>query len=189
MSMRDLIVLAMVEEAPYLINNYSNVFCIGVGKVNAAINTTCLIKKYRPKRIINFGTAGGLKLHTGIYRVNEVIQHDVNLTAIGLKPGEHLNDKDTVIRLGKEGYTCASGDLFVTEPTKLRVECDLVDMEAYSIAKACHSEKIECEIWKFVSDKADEKANTTWKEQVNAGEKYYMNILNVLNVVLEVQEY
>lgn len=187
--MEDLILIAMEQEAPYLLNNYTNVFSIGVGKVNAAINATCLIKKYKPRRVINFGTAGGLNLSTGIYRVNKVFQHDVNLTVLGLNPGEHLNDENSIITIDGDGYTCASGDLFVTEPNKLRIPCDLVEMEAYSIAKACYYEGIKCEIWKFVSDKADENANVTWGEQVSAGEKYYKDILNVLKVRLEIEEY
>ena len=175
----------MREEAPTLFNKYRNVFCIGVGKVNAAINTTILLQRFNPDRVINLGTAGGLTVHNGIHRVNNVFQHDVNLTPVGLKPGEHLNDHNSFINLGGDGITCASGDLFVTEPDKLRMKCDLVEMEAYSVAKACLLNGIECEIWKYVSDKADENANVTWKEQVAAGERLYMKVLKDLNYNLE----
>lgn len=183
--MNDLILFAMREEAPTLVAKHINVFCVGVGKVNAAINASMLIEKYRPKRVINLGTAGGLNLGHGIYRINKVFQHDVNLMALGLLPGEHLNDHNSIITLPGEGHTCASGDLFVTEPHKLRIPCDIVEMEAYSIAKACHNAGVSCEIWKYVSDKADENANTTWKEQVAAGEPYYYNVLGLLNARLE----
>jgi adenosylhomocysteine nucleosidase len=183
--MNDLIVVAMREEAPTLVAKYWNVFCVGVGKVNSAVNTAMLIEKYRPKRVINVGTAGGLTLNTGLYRVNKVFQHDVNLMALGLLPGEHLNDHNRIITFEGDGYTCASGDLFVTEPHKLRIPCDIVEMEAYSIAKACHNAGISCEIYKYISDKADENADVTWKEQVSAGEQLYYNILDSLNVKLE----
>jgi nucleoside phosphorylase len=58
-------------------------------------------------------------------------------------------------------------------------------MEAYSIAKACMLSGIECEIWKYISDKADENANTTWQEQVAAGEDLYVKVLQDLQATLE----
>lgn len=175
----------MREEAPTLFAKYRNVYCIGVGKVNAAINTTILIQRFNPDRVINLGTAGGLTVGTGIHRIKHVFQHDVNLTTVGMKPGEHLNDVNSFIDLGGNGKTCASGDLFVTEPNKLRMPCDIVEMEAYSVAKACLLTGTECEIWKYISDKADENANKTWKEQVAAGESLYKQVLKDLNFNLE----
>lgn len=175
----------MREEAPTLFANYRNVFCVGVGKVNSAINTTILLHRLNPDRVINLGTAGGLKVGPGIHRINKVFQHDVNLQPVGLKPGEHLNDQNNFIEFEGIGKTCASGDLFVTEPHKLRIDCDIVEMEAYSIAKACLLTGTECEIWKYISDKADENANVAWKDQVAAGEELYMKVLKDLNFNLE----
>ena len=182
--MNDLILFAMREEAPTLFAKYRNVYCVGVGKVNSALNTMLLIQELKPNRVINLGTAGGLTVGSGIYRINNVFQHDVNLKPVGLKPGQHLNDPYSFINLGGEGKTCASGDLFVTEPNKLRIDCDIVEMEAYSIAKACLLTGTQCDIWKYISDKADENANVTWKEQVAAGEVHYYRILDELKINL-----
>lgn len=189
--MKDIVLFAMREEAPYLFSNFRNVFCVGTGKVNSAINTMELISKLRManhnnvQRVINLGTAGSITLATGIYRVNKLIQHDVNLVPVGLQPGYHFHDTLSEITLPGEGKTCGSGDLFVTEAHKLRVPCDMVEMEAYSIAKACSKYYVECEIWKYISDKADENANTTWQEQVAAGESLYKQVLQALHVQLE----
>lgn len=183
MSMNDLIVFALQSEAPSLFQ-YQNVFQIGVGKVNAAMNTALLISKFKPKRVINLGTSGGVTLDKGIYRVRHILQHDVNLIALGIKPGQMLNDLTSFIDLGGEGYTCATGDMHVHEKHKLRVKCDLVDMESYAIAKVCLTTGIECHIYKYVSDLADENAGTTWKEHVAAGEVLYKNILEELKVEL-----
>jgi adenosylhomocysteine nucleosidase len=182
--MNDLILFAMREEAPTLFAKYRNVYCVGVGKVNSALNTMLLIQELKPNRVINLGTAGGLTVGSGIYRINNVFQHDVNLKPVGLKPGQHLNDPYSFINLGGDGKTCASGDLFVTEPNKLRIDCDIVEMEAYSIAKACLLTGTQCDIWKYISDKADENANVTWKEQVAAGEVHYYRILDELKINL-----
>jgi adenosylhomocysteine nucleosidase len=183
--MRDIIVLALREEAPSLFQQYKNVFEIGIGKVNAAINTMHLINKYGPIRIINLGTAGGLTVGTGIYRINKVFQHDMNCIAMGVKPGQVPYDDHSVIELPGNGKTCASGDLFVTEPEKLRLQTDIIEMEAYSIAKACVLTKTEIEIHKYITDVADANAVDHWRESVSAGELLFRHVLHQLNVKLE----
>lgn len=183
MSMNDLIVFALKAEAPTLFK-HDNVFEIGVGKVNAAVNTTLLINTYRPKRIINLGTAGGVKLLSGIHRVNYVFQHDFNLVSLGLTPGQILGDNNSFIEIPGEGHTCATGDIHVTERSKIRLDCDMVDMESYSIAKVCLLMNVKCEIYKYISDQADENAGTTWQEEVAAGEELYKKVLQDLNTEL-----
>jgi adenosylhomocysteine nucleosidase len=182
--MNDLILFALVDEAPDLFKEYSNVHCIGVGKVNSAINTTILCNIHGPKRIINMGTAGGIRLGHGIHRINTVWQHDVNLMALGMQPGIHFNDPESMIIMPGAGKTCASGDVFVTEPDRLRVECDVVDMEAYSVAKVANRLGIDIEVWKYISDPADAGAGKTWKEQVAAGEPFYRSVLKEIGANL-----
>ena len=60
--METIILIALKEEAPNL-SKHSNVFYTGVGKVNAASTTAMLIERHKPKRIVNFGTAGGITVH------------------------------------------------------------------------------------------------------------------------------
>lgn len=182
---RDLILFALEEEAPNLFKQYKNVFEIGVGKVNAAVHTMSLICRYGPVRIINLGTAGGIKVGTGIYRINKVFQHDVNLMPLGLKPGQHLNDDSSVIEFEGQGKSCGSGDLFVTNPNKLRFDVDIIEMEAYSVAKAGLISKTEVEIYKYITDMADTDAGKTWQEHVSSGELLYRHVLKQLNVKLE----
>jgi adenosylhomocysteine nucleosidase len=183
--MHDLIVFALEEEAPNLFKEYSNVHCIGVGKVNSAINTVRLCNLYHPRRIINMGTAGGIRLGHGIHRINTVWQHDVNLMALGMQPGIHFKDPESMIIMPGAGKTCASGDIFITEPDKLRVECDVVDMEAYSVAKVANRLGLDIEIWKYISDPADAGAGQTWQEQVSAGESYYRETLKEIGAELK----
>jgi adenosylhomocysteine nucleosidase len=182
--MSDIIVFALEDEAPNLFKEYTNVHCIGVGKVNAAINTMRLCHMYHPRRIINMGTAGGIRLGHGVHRINTVWQHDVNLMALGMKPGIHFNDPESMIIMPGIGKTCASGDIFITEPDKIRVECDVVDMEAYSVAKVANRLGIDIEVWKYISDPADAGAGTTWKEQVAAGEPFYRKVLEQIGAKL-----
>jgi adenosylhomocysteine nucleosidase len=182
--MSDLVVFALEDEAPNLFSEYSNVHCIGVGKVNAAINTMRLCHLYHPNRIINLGTAGGISLTSGVHRINTVWQHDVNLMALGLLPGVHFNDPVSMITIPGIGKTCASGDIFITEPQKIRIECDMVDMEAYSVAKVANRLGIDIEIWKYISDPADIASGSTWKEQVAAGEPFYRTVLKQIEATM-----
>ena len=55
----------------------------------------------------------------------------------------------------------------MTESPKIKT--DLVDMEAYAIAKICLIKKIDFKCFKYVSDEADENAGDTWKENINKG--------------------
>lgn len=182
--MSDLVLFALQDEAPDLFKEHTNVHCIGVGKVNAAINTMRLCNLYHPRRIINLGTAGGIRLGHGIHRINTIWQHDVNLMALGMQPGIHFNDPDSIIIMPGEGKTCASGDMFITEPDRLRVECDVVDMEAYSVAKVANTLGINVEVWKYISDPADTGAGLTWKAQVAAGEPFYRQVLEQIGAKL-----
>ena len=182
--MSDLIVLALEDEAPNLFREYSNVHCIGVGKVNSAINTMHLCHLYHPNRIINLGTAGGIRSTFGVHRINTVWQHDVNLMTLGLLPGMHFNDSASMITIPGIGKICASGDIFITEPKKIRIECDVVDMEAYSVAKVANQLGIDIEIWKYISDPADIASGSTWKEQVAAGEPFYRTVLKQIEAKL-----
>lgn len=182
--MDDIVVLALCDEAKGLFAEFANVFATGVGKVNSAIQVTRLIHEHRPRRVINLGTAGGITVGSGIHRVNRVIQHDVNVTVLGLAPGIHINDPDSQLTLPGDGRTCASGDLFVTEPSKLRVGCDLVDMEAYSIARAARVHGLEVEIWKYISDGADSGSGDEWTRNMSRGEQLYRQVLADLGAKL-----
>ena len=184
--MTDLIVVALESEVPELIHKYSNIHTIGVGKVNSAINLLKLIHQYNPTRIINLGTAGGITVSHGIHRINKVWQHDVNLIALGLQPGEQLHDRVNIfIDIPGPGLVCASGDMFITEPEKLRLPCDIVDMESYSVARVAKTQGLDVEIWKYISDSANESAGSDWQESVHTGEEYYIDVLQQLSAQLE----
>lgn len=63
----------------------------GLGKVNAALVVQMLADIFRPAAVVQVGLAGAVsdELEVGdIVIGNNFIQHDVDLTAIGLRPGE-----------------------------------------------------------------------------------------------------
>jgi adenosylhomocysteine nucleosidase len=178
---KDLILIALPAEAPNM--SYSlKVFYTGVGKVNAAMTATELIIKYNPTRIINFGTAGGVTVKSGFHQVTKFVQRDMLCSEIGNQPGQTPFEDGVVLDFGT-GLTCSTGDNFVTD-SNLLIPADVVDMEAYAIAKVCKKHNIEFLCYKFVSDGADEKSLTDWQTTVSQGQEHYLNKLKELNVSL-----
>ena len=179
MSMNDLILIAIREEAPDL-GHMMNLFYTGVGKVNAAVTAAEVIAKYRPQRIINFGTAGGITVGTGLHECTQFVQRDMNCEGLGCKPGQ--TPFETAIAIGTPGLTCSTGDNFVMNP-QLHIPADLVDMEAYAIAKACAKHRVEFLCFKYVSDQANATANIDWRDSVAQGQSHYINKLKELNLL------
>jgi adenosylhomocysteine nucleosidase len=182
--MRDIVLLALPEEAPALVN-HPNVFFTGLGKVNAAIVTARLIERHSPTRIINFGTAGGITVGSGLHQATRFVQRDMNCAALGYAVGCTPYDSLHIILDTGAGLTCSTGDDFVTDPV-LTIPADLVDMESYAIAKACHLSNTEFVCFKYVSDQADTTASLDWQQQVSQGEQYYISKINELAIAVAV---
>jgi len=178
--MQNLILLAISQEAPTL-QKYPNVFFTGVGKVNAAATVARLIERYRPSRIFNFGTAGGIT-KTGLVKCTQFVQRDMLCTplmantGVVWNPGETPYESEHKISFDSTGAICSTGDNFVTN-NQLEIPADVVDMEAYALAKVCHLNKIEFVCYKFVSDRADHTAGEDWQTHVASGEPHYISIL------------
>jgi adenosylhomocysteine nucleosidase len=151
--MKDLILIALESEAPTMAR-WDNVFFTGVGKINAALTAARLIEKHNPQTVWNF------------------VERDKGKCPEAI---ELFLPKDPItISLGV-GYTCSTGDNFVTDPD-LEYPAHVVDMEAFAIAKACSNRKVNFKCYKYVSDSADDSADTTWLENVAKGEEHYMKI-------------
>ena len=155
----------------------------GAGKINATYNLTKLIHKYKPDEIINFGTAGAIRKNLkDVIECTQFYQRDMDVSALlNLKIGETPFDEINEIILSKNGYSCGTGDSFVTGPIPLKV--DVVDMEAYALAKICKLEKIKFRCFKYISDNADESANLDWIENCKKGAKLFEHKLKELKLL------
>jgi len=153
---------------------------IGVGKVNAAINTMKAIMLEKPSLVVNFGTAGSLdpELNRGLYSVGRVVQRDFDARplapALGIVP---FDSTPLTLDLNyPEGVTLSTGDNFVTSPPE--VHSDLVDMEGWAIAKVCRELQVPLEIYKYVTDGADEDAAADWLSQMRQGARQFIDLIN-----------
>ena len=152
---------------------------VGVGKVNAAFNTLKAIQKYSPDIVINFGTAGSLDPNIkGLVEVSKFLQRDMDASPLGFEIGQTPFENDIEITFGRQGVTCGSGDKFVTSTPRLQT--DIVDMEAFAIAKVCKLESIDFRCFKFISDNADNEAKNDWVENVSLGSKVFIETINKL---------
>jgi adenosylhomocysteine nucleosidase len=179
MSMRDIVLIAIKQEAPDL-SYMMNLFYTGVGKVNAAMTAGEVIAKYRPQRIINFGTAGGITVSTGLHQCTAFVQRDMSCEGLGCQPGQ--TPFESTVSIGTPGLICSTGDNFVMNP-QLLIPADVVDMEAYAIAKACKRYHVEFLCFKYVSDQANQDAHSDWRQQVAQGQPHYIAKLRELNLL------
>ena len=144
---------------------------IGVGKINATFNTSKLIDELNPDLIINFGTAGAKKKDlSGLIECTRFYQRDMDVRSLNFKLGETPFDDINEIILAN-GYSCGSGDNFVDKDIEMQV--DVVDMEAYAIAKVCKKKDIKFRCFKYISDNADNNSSNDWKENLKKGSSLF----------------
>ena len=148
----------------------------GVGKINATYNTLRLIYLHKPKIIINYGTAGAINTKLkGIVECTKFYQRDMDVRVLEFELGETPFDKIKEIITSKDGYSCGTGDSFVNK--KIDMEVDVVDMEAYAIAKVCKLENIEFKCFKYISDNADQNADNDWNKNLALGASAFASII------------
>ena len=149
----------------------------GVGKINATYNTLRLINLYKPKIIINYGTAGAINTElNGIIECTKFYQRDMDIRSLDFELGETPFDNIKEIIISKNGFSCGTGDNFVNQ--KIDMEVDVVDMEAYAIAKVCKLEKIEFKCFKYISDNADKNASIDWNKNLRLGANAFSKLIN-----------
>jgi adenosylhomocysteine nucleosidase len=145
----------------------------GVGKINAAIKLGEILSTTNEHTIvINLGSAGSHKYPAGeTVCITRFFQHDMNATALGFDLGQTPFEEDTHLTgslaiPGMKHATCFTGDSFVTERHP-ELSFEVIDMEAYSLAKTCLHHNTEFIALKFITDGADGQAAQDWPEALN----------------------
>jgi adenosylhomocysteine nucleosidase len=176
----------------------------GIGKVNASVCTTLLIDRFKVDQLIFTGVAGGTnpEIEVGdIVISNELIEHDFDCTAFGMKHGEiprmgtsiFKADKK-LIKIAEESalelfdkkniYTgrIVSGDEFVAEPKKIdwlreTFNSECTEMEGAAVAHVCYLFETPFVIIRSISDKANDDAKTDFCEFVKLAAKNSKNLI------------
>ena len=176
---RILIVCALEVETQGQLDNW-DVLYTGVGKVNAAITLQERFGKYGSHipydRVINYGTAGSRKIKKKtLVDCTKFIQRDMDVTGLGFLRGETPFEKEPPVIIDFSQYknpigrnaTCGTGDCFVEDKSQYYGE--VVDMEAYSLAKICNKRNVPFVSYKYITDGADEQAHEDWEANLADG--------------------
>ena len=136
-----------------------------------------ILKTHNIKKLINYGSCGAVNPNlSGIIKISKFLQHDIDCTPLGFERGITPYDDIQEITFSNDtDYTCASGDYFVSNSDKIL--SDVVDMEAYAIAKACKRNNVQYECYKYISDNADENASKNWEKNCAKGFSMFIDIL------------
>ncbi len=181
-----LIVCALEVETQGQLDDW-NVLYTGVGKVNATYHMTKgivdgITHGKRPRMVINYGTAGSRKIKKKtLVDCTKFIQRDMDVTGLGFMRGETPFEKDIPLMIESDckfnpigrHATCGTGDNFAEDKSQYYGE--VVDMEAYGLAKVCHHFKVPFISFKYITDGADEQAHEDWEANLSDGIVQFKN--------------
>jgi adenosylhomocysteine nucleosidase len=164
----------------------------GEGKVASAICAQTLILEYGVDRVINTGVAGTLCQELGIQDVaiaQDVVQHDMDVTALGLPLGQ-IPSLD-VLKIPCDGAmiaaleqsvqamgcnhrvgTIASGDMFLHTQERKQFIVEHFDaiageMEGASIGQVCYLNHVPFVVLRTISDDASGHAPASFETFAN----------------------
>jgi adenosylhomocysteine nucleosidase len=184
---RKLVVVALRAETAGVFETAGiPVLYCGVGKVNAAMALTEQLAQYNFHRqamplVINFGTAGSRLFPAGaLVSCHEFVQRDMDVSGLGFAHGVTPYD-DAPARLNfapvfphLPAGVCGSGDSFAI--AAVAMECALVDMEAYALAKVCWRHQATFACVKYVTDGADHVAADDWQQNVHKAADEFLRL-------------
>jgi adenosylhomocysteine nucleosidase len=161
----------------------------GVGKVNAAIALTRELSRYaHPEEmplVVNFGSAGSRCFASGtLVACQEFVQRDMDVSGLGFALGVTPYDEAPSALIFDPVFThlpaavCGSGDSFAT--ADIEVDCEVIDMEAYALAKVCWRENARFACVKYVTDGADHTAAVDWQRNVHVAAEEFLQLFRGL---------
>ena len=177
-----LVVFAMREEAGGLFDEGpSPVLYTGVGKINSAYALTRALLKRRPALVLDFGTVGSPRLPAhALVECTRFIQRDMDVSPLGLPRGTTpFDDLPAALEVPRRlpelrEAVCGSADHFVSGHEV--GDCDVVEMEAYALAKVCRLEGVDFMAVKYVTDGGDLSAHVDWAANLPRAARAFRDI-------------
>jgi adenosylhomocysteine nucleosidase len=182
-----LIVMALRDESGgWLERSSIPVLYTGVGKINAAHHLTLKLATYshagRPfPFVVNFGTAGSNSFKVGtLVACRAFCQRDMDVTGLGFEMGAtpfdstpHRIEFPQAFAEMSQGI-CGTGDSFAVTTTS--DQFNVVDMEAYALAKVCWLLGTKFASLKYISDGADSNAGASWKTHLDHAGAEFLDV-------------
>ena len=161
----------------------ATVLYTGVGKVNAAAALARRLAELRCTGeplplIVNMGTAGSRRIaaHT-LVACNRFAQRDMDVSGLGVAPGvTPFDDTPAVIEVPTTfahlpQSMCSTADSFATHLHA--VDGDVVDMEAFALARVCVAEAARFACLKYVTDGADSDSAAHWEAALDSASRRF----------------
>jgi adenosylhomocysteine nucleosidase len=184
---KPLLVMALREEGQGRLEQLGHeVLYCGVGKVNAAYRLTRRLASGSAREeyayVLNLGSAGSRTFNRGsLVAADRFVQRDMDVTALGFAHGETpFESHPSMITFPRIFSTlphgiCGSGDSFLQ--TAPPVPADILDMEAYALAKVCLQEQIPFACVKYITDGADGAASSDWQNNLKDAARAFAELL------------
>jgi adenosylhomocysteine nucleosidase len=186
-----LIVMALPRESRGLLERAgADLLYTGVGKVNAAATLARRLAEIRcrgdmPPMIVNMGTAGSrtIAAHT-LVACNRFAQRDMDVSGLGFTPGVTPFDSSPPVLEFPSVFAnlpqalCSTADSFATH--RHEVSGDLVDMEAFALARVALTENADFACVKYITDGADSYSATHWEAALDNAARAFVTAYEFL---------
>ena len=112
----------------------------------------------------------------------------MDVTGLGFMRGETPFEDDPPLTIKStsefnpinRNALCGSGDNFVEDKTNYYGE--VVDMEAYALAKVCYKRQVPFISFKYITDGADEQAHEDWEANLAQGiEEFHKRVISKID--------
>jgi adenosylhomocysteine nucleosidase len=192
-STRILIVMALPQESRGLLERAgATVLYTGVGKVNAALTLARRLAEIRSAGaplplVVNMGTAGSRSVarHT-LVACHRFAQRDMDVSGLGFAAGvTPFDDTAPVIEFPTlfaqlPQLTCSTADSFATH--RHEIGGDVVDMEAFALARVCIAEKARFACAKYVTDGADSDSASHWEAALDNAARSFASLYESIHI-------
>jgi len=180
--------MALKEEGQDKIEGlgFEVIYC-GVGKVNAAHRLTrrlvgAFLQKHPFPYVLNLGSAGSHSFTKGsLVAADRFVQRDMDVTGLGFAWGETPFEPDPPVIAFSRRFNhlphgiCGSGDSFLQGAPL--IPSDIIDMEAYALAKICLRESVPFACVKYITDGADSSATQDWQKRLQDAGQAFTDLL------------
>jgi adenosylhomocysteine nucleosidase len=186
-----LIVMALPQESRGRLEAAgASLLYTGVGKVNAAAALARRLAEMRctgavQPLVVNMGTAGSrtIPAHT-LVACNRFAQRDMDVSGLGFAPGATPFDATPPVIEFPGVFAelpqalCSTADSFATH--RHEISGDVVDMEAFALARVCLMENARFACVKYVTDGADSDSAAHWEAALDNASQTFVTAYQAL---------
>jgi adenosylhomocysteine nucleosidase len=186
-----LIVMALPQESRGLLERAeAQLLYTGVGKVNAAGALARHLAELRCRGeamplVVNMGTAGSRSIPAhNLVAATRFAQRDMDVSGLGFAPGVTPFDATPAVIEFPPVFAhlpqvqCSTADSFATD--RHSVSGDVVDMEAFALARVCVAENARFGCVKYVTDGADADSATHWEAALDNAARAFLTAYGFL---------